>query len=131
MELNKITPELFEDTPEAIQDQLKSYVSVPKQKYQEMELLIETLYMMRDDLIDMGMLDSTAAPMFFSESIANNIRKLFQDQRSQIVEQCARIACSYDSEPWQHSPAYSHVADMVSVEIAKNIRKSLEIDYGF
>ena len=126
MELNKITPELFEDTPEAIQDQLKTYVSVPKQKYQEMELLIETLYMMRDDLIDMGMLDATAAPMFFSESIANNIRKLFKEQRTQLIEQAARIACSYDSEPWKHDPSLSHVADMVSVQIGMNIRKAME-----
>ena len=37
-------------------------------------------------------------------------------------EACAKVAITYDSEPWKHTPAYSHVADMVSVEIGKAIR---------
>ena len=37
-------------------------------------------------------------------------------------EECAKVAITYDSEPWKHTPAYSHVADMVSVEIGKAIR---------
>lgn len=37
-------------------------------------------------------------------------------------EACAKVAICYDSEPWKHTPAYSHVADMVSVEIGKAIR---------
>jgi hypothetical protein len=37
-------------------------------------------------------------------------------------EACAKVAITYDSEPWKHTPAYSHVADMVSIEIGKAIR---------
>ena len=108
-----------------IQDELKHYVSLPKTKYQEMDLMIQTFDMIRDDLIEMGLLDKSAAPMFYTESIANNIRKLIQDQRKQVVEQCARVSSSYDSKAWNHSPAFTHVADMVSIEIANNIRKTL------
>jgi hypothetical protein len=37
-------------------------------------------------------------------------------------EACAKVAFVYDAQPWSHTPAYAHVADMVSIEIGKAIR---------
>jgi hypothetical protein len=114
------------------QDMLKTYVSIPKQKYQEMDLLIQTYEMMRDELIEMGLLDKKVPPMFYTESIASNVKKMrdkawedgteHRTNANQILKQkFARIAYSYNSDPWKHTPAYAHVADMVSAEIGKMI----------
>jgi len=37
-------------------------------------------------------------------------------------EACAKVALTYDSQPWSHAPASAHVADMVSISIGKAIR---------
>lgn len=124
MNLNDITPEHFE--ADAIQKSLATYVSIPKDKYREMEMMIETMYMMRDDLIGMGLLSQTVPPMFYVESIAGNIQKLIREKKTETIRECARIACSYDAEPWKHTPAYAHVADMVSVEIGNTLHKLAE-----
>ena len=117
---------------ENTQDMLKHYVSIPKQKYQEMDLLIQTYEMMRDELIEMGLLDKKVPPMFYTESIASNVKKMRDqaweegtqirsDANIKIREKFSRVAFGYDSTPWGHDPTLSHVADMVSVAIGRMI----------
>jgi len=50
------------------------------------------------------------------------VMKLVGDAVAKEREACAKVALTYDSQPWSHVPASAHVADMVSISIGKAIR---------
>lgn len=79
--------------------------------------------MLKEDIIMRG--KQLGFPRLSKKSHDNQatmIATIVQEAIEAEREACAKVAICYDSEPWKHTPAYSHVADMVSVEIGKAIR---------
>lgn len=133
MQSNQISKEEADNIHKnEVQESLKHYVSIPKQRFREMDYLIQTYEMMRDELVEMGLLEQNIAPMFFTESIASNVKKLRDEawvEGAQIRTEAnktirlklSKVAFGYDSTPWKHNPEWAHVADMVAVAIGNNI----------
>ena len=121
MRLKDVTHELFE--ADQIQESLKAYVSLPMQKYHELDMMNLTFVELLDDLQNLGLVDPGTAPMFAIESICGNLTRIIREEREKTLEIARKTAVSYDATPWKHDPAYAHVADMVAVEISQNIGK--------
>lgn len=78
--------------------------------------------MTQDEIIEMARQAGMDYMQYITEDNMKKVETFAKLVAAKEREACAKVAICYDSEPWKHTPAYSHVADMVSVEIGKAIR---------
>jgi hypothetical protein len=74
---------------------------------------------MTQEIIEMAEQAGLHATLYFRKEQLRKFAKLVAERER---EACAKVAFTYDSQPWSHSTASAHVADMVSISIGKAIR---------